>query len=116
MRGPSRHTTAKLTAASTVNESTLPGTSGEFSRDVNLQVDHAFLWWLIGTAQAGYGRDQYVGLGRADNRYFVSTGVTYKLNRLVQLKGTLRQDWLTSDTPGVAYEATSVLAGVRLQR
>jgi hypothetical protein len=109
-------TTAKLTAASTVNESTLPGTSGEFSRDVNLQVDHAFLWWLIGTAQAGYGRDDYVGLGRQDNRYFVSTGVTYKLNRLVQLKGTLRQDWLTSNTAGVAYEATSVLAGVRLQR
>ena len=109
-------TTARLTAASTVNESVLPGTSGAFSRDVNVQVDHAFRWWLIGTAQAGYGRDDYVGLGRQDNRYFISSGLTYKLNRLMQLKGTLRQDWLTSNTSGAAYAATSFLAGVRLQR
>ena len=108
-------TTAKLTAASTVNESVLPGTSGGFSRDANVQVDHAFRWWLIGTAQAGYGHDDYVGLDRHDNRYFVSAGMTYKLNRLMQLKGTLRQDWLTSNTSGVAYAATSFLAGVRLQ-
>jgi hypothetical protein len=109
-------TTAKLTAVSTINESIVAGTSGSFSRDVGLQVDHSFLWWLIGTAQAGYGRDQYVGLGRTDNRYFVSSSLTYKLNREVQLKGTLRQDWLTSNVSGVAYAATSFLAGVRLQR
>ena len=109
-------TTAKLTAASTVNESAVAGTSGEFSRDVNVQVDHAFRWWLIGTAQAGYGHDDYVGLGRQDNRYFVSAGATYKLNREMQLKGTLRQDWLDSNTAGAAYAATSFLAGVRLQR
>jgi hypothetical protein len=109
-------TTAKLTAVSTVNESIVAGTSGSLSRDVGVQVDHAFLWWLIGTAQAGYGRDQYVGLGRIDNRYFVSSSLIYKLNREVQLKGTLRQDWLTSNATGVAYAATSFLAGVRLQR
>ena len=94
----------------------MPGTSGSFSRDVNVQVDHAFRWWLIGTAQAGYGHDNYVGLGRQDNRYFILSGVTYKLNREIQLKGTLRQDWLTSNTSGAAYAATSFLAGVRLQR
>jgi hypothetical protein len=109
-------TTAKLTAVSTINESVVAGTSGSFSRDIGLQVDHSFLWWLIGTAQAGYGRDQYVGLGRTDNRYFISSSLTYKLNREVQLKGTLRQDWLTSNVSGVAYAATSFLAGVRLQR
>ncbi len=108
-------TTAKLTAASTVNESILPGTSGSFSRDVNLQVDHSFLWRLIGTVAAGYGHDDYVGLGRQDNRYFVSTGLTYKLSREMQLKGTVRQDWLTSNVSGVAYAATSFLTGVRLQ-
>lgn len=108
--------TARLNAASTVNESIVLGTSGSFSRDVNMQVDHAFRWWLIGTAQAGYGHDNYVGLGRQDNRYFILSGVTYKLNREIQLKGTLRQDWLTSNTSGAAYAATSFLAGVRLQR
>ena len=109
-------TTAKFTAASTVTESVVPGTSGEFSRDYNLQVDHAFLLWLIGTGQVGYGHDDYVGLGRQDNRYFASAGLTYKLSRDLQLKGTVRQDWLTSNVSGVAYDATSFLAGVRLQR
>ena len=109
-------TTAKFTAASTVTESVLPGTSGEFSRDFNLQVDHAFLLQLIGTGQVGYGHDDYVGLGRQDNRYFVSAGLTYKLSRDIQLKGTVREDWLTSNVSGVAYDATSFLVGVRLQR
>jgi hypothetical protein len=109
-------TTAKFTAATTVTESVVPGTSGEFSRDFNLEVDHAFLLWLVGTGQAGYGHDDYVGLGRQDNRYFVSGGLVYKLSRELQLKGTLRQDWLMSNVTGVSYEATSLLAGVRLQR
>jgi hypothetical protein len=109
-------TTAKLTAASSVNESIVPGTSGEFSRDFSLQVDHAFLTWLVGTLQLGYGQDDYVGLERFDNRYFVSSALTYKLNRDMQLKGTVRQDWLTSTATGVAYDATSVLLSLRLQR
>ncbi len=109
-------TTAKFTAATTVNDSTLQGVSGTFSRDFNIQVDHAFRLWLIGTLQVGYGNDQYVGLARDDNRYFVSGGLTYKLNREMQLKGTVREDWLRSNVSGVAYSATSFLIGLRLQK
>lgn len=109
-------TSAKFTATSVVNESILQGVSGAFSRDVSVQVDHAFRLWLIGTAQFGYGRDDYVGLSRNDNRYFASLGLTYKLNRVMQLKGTVREDWLNSNVQGVAYTATSVLLGLRLQR
>ncbi len=109
-------TTAKFTAASSVTESIVPGTSGEFSRAFNLEVDHAFLLWLIGTGQLGYEHDSYVGLGRQDNRYFISGGMIYKLSRELQLKGTVREDWLTSNVSGVAYDATTILAGVRLQR
>ncbi len=109
-------TTAKFTAASVVTESAVPGTSAEFSRDINVQVDHAFLLWIVGTGQVGYGHDDYVGLGRQDNRYFVSAGLTYKLSRELQLKGTVRQDWLTSNVSGVSYDATSFLFGIRLQR
>jgi hypothetical protein len=108
--------TAKFSATSVVSESILQGVSGEFSRDVSIQVDHAFRRWLIGTLQIGYGRDEYVGLARDDNRYFVSGGITYKLNREVQLKASVRQDWLTSTATGAAYDATSFLLGLRLQR
>jgi hypothetical protein len=109
-------TTAKFTAASAVADSILQGVSGAFSRDFNIQVDHALRRWLIATLQVGYGRDEYAGMARDDNRYFVSGGLTYKMNREIQLKATVRQDWLTSTATGAAYDATSFLLGLRLQR
>ena len=109
-------TSAKLTATSLVSESTVPGVSGELSRDVAIQVDHAFRRWLIGTLQVGYGQDNYVGEGRLDNRYFASVGMIYKLNRDIWLKTEVRQNWLQSNFSGASYQSTSVLAGVRLQR
>jgi hypothetical protein len=109
-------TSAKLTAASLVSESTVPGVSGELSRDVAIEVDHAFRRWLIGTLQVGYGQDNYVGEGRLDNRYFASVGMIYKLNRDIWLKTEVRQNWLNSNFSGASYQSTSVLAGVRLQR
>jgi hypothetical protein len=108
-------TTAKLSASSLVSESTVPGVSGELSRDVGLQVDHAFRRWLIGTLKLGYGQDDYVGEGRLDNRYFASVGMTYKLNRDIWLRTEVREDRLNSNFSGASYWATSVLAGVRLQ-
>jgi hypothetical protein len=109
-------TTAKLTATSQVYETVVDGASGEFSRDVNLQVDHAFRTWLIGTWKAGYGNDNYVGSGLTDNRYFTSIGLTYKFTRELQMRTELRQDWQTASQPGFAYTGTSVLLGLRVQR
>ena len=109
-------TSARLTAASVVNESILPGVSGGFSRDINLEVDHAFRRWLIGIAQLGYGRDDYVGITRDDNRYFAAIGMQYILNRSMSVKVQVRQDRLTSTATGVAYNSTSALLGLRLQR
>ena len=109
-------TSAKLTAASLVSELTVFGVSGELSRDLAIEVDHAFRRWLVGTLQVGYGQDNYVGEGRLDNRYFASVGMIYKLNRDIWLKTEVRQNWLQSNFSGASYQSTSVLAGVRLQR
>jgi hypothetical protein len=109
-------TSAKFTASSVVNESVLTGVSGSFSRDVNVQVDHAFRRWLIATAKLGYGHDDYVGLGRLDDRYFAAIGATYKFTRDLWLKGELRHDWLNSTEANTSYQATSFLLGLRLQR
>jgi hypothetical protein len=109
-------TTAKLTAASTVTESTVENVAGEFTRGLNLEVDHALRRWLIATGTIGYARDEYVGEPRDDNRYFASAGLTYIFNRTMQLKGVVRHDWLTSTATGVAYDSTSVMLTLRLQR
>jgi hypothetical protein len=109
-------TSAKFTASSVVNESTLTGVSGSFSRDVNVQVDHAFRLWLIATAKLGYGQDDYVGEQRIDNRCFAAIGATYKFTREFWLKVELRHDWLSSSQPNASYQATSFMLGLRLQR
>jgi hypothetical protein len=109
-------TTARLTASSLVNESILQNVSGTLSRDISIEVDHALRRWFVINGIVGYGRDEYVGLSRTDNRYFVSGGATYKLTRELSLKGELRQDWLTSNIADTSYTATSVLFTLRLQR
>ena len=113
---PTGLTTVRLGAVSQVYETTVVGASGEFSRDVNIEVDHAFRYWLIGILKAGYGNDQYVGSTLSDNRYFVSVGGVYKFNREVQMSAQVRQDWQTATQPTNAYTATTFLLGLHLQR
>ena len=109
-------TTAKLSAASSVGESTGPGVSGQLSRDIGLQVDHSFRRWLIGTIKIGFGLDDYVGMDREDKRYSAGVGLTYKLNRSVQIKGEFRQNWLHSNVAGTDYTSSVFLLGIRFQR
>jgi hypothetical protein len=109
-------TTVKLTASSSIAETTLAGVSGELSRDVGVQVDHAFRRWLIGNVKFGFGLDDYVGSSREDKRYSAGLGLTYKLNRSVHLKGEFRQDGLRSNVSGNDYEASVFMLGVRVQR
>ncbi|MFY9684701.1 MAG: outer membrane beta-barrel protein, partial [Pseudolabrys sp.] len=109
-------TAVKLVGRSTIGESTIPGVSGVLYRDIGLQVDHAFRRWLVGSLKFGFGVDDYVGNDRLDKRYSVGAGVTYKLNRSLQVKSEFRQDWLQSNAPGASYTASVVMLGLRVQR
>ncbi len=109
-------TTVKLTGKSSVGELTVPGVSGVLYRDVGLQVDHSFRRWLIGSVKIGFGLDDYVGMDREDKRFSAGVGLTYKLNRSIQIKGEFRQDWLRSNVTGSDYTASVFLLGVRFQR
>jgi hypothetical protein len=118
-------TTVKFTAASSIGEATIPNVPGVFYRDAGVQVDHAFRRWLIGTVKVGIGLDTYKDAvtgsngafsDRDDNRYSVGLGVTYKVDRSIQIKGEFRQDWLRSNVAGVDYTASTFLVGLRLQK
>jgi hypothetical protein len=109
-------TTAKLTAVTRADESRVPGVAGVFTREVALQVEHAFRRWLSATGKLLYGNDDYVGSPRDDNRYSASAALTYKLTRELWLKSEYRHDWLRSSTPGANYSADIFLVGVRAQR
>jgi hypothetical protein len=109
-------TNVKLTAATVAGETTVPGTAGILTRNAGIEVNHAFRRWLIGTAKFNFGYDDYVGSARKDDRYAISGAITYKLNRLMAVKGEVRQEWMRSSVPGVDYTATVFLLGLRLQR
>jgi hypothetical protein len=109
-------TNVKLTAQTVAGETTVPGTSGIFTRNAGVEVEHAFRRWLVGSVKFNYGFDDYVGSTRQDNRYSVAAALTYKLNRMMQLKGEIREEWLHSSAAGVDYAATVFLLGLRLQR
>ena len=98
-------TNVKLTAATVASETTVPGTAGVLTRNAGVEVEHAFRRWLIGAVKFSYGLDDYVGSTRKDDRYAVAGTLTYKLNRDVQVKAEVRQEWLRS-----------TIAGRRLQR
>jgi hypothetical protein len=108
-------TIVKLNAKTTAGESTLAGVAGVLSQDYAVQVDHAFRRWLIGTARLAYGRDDYIGSIREDDRYSASAGIIYKLTRSWQIKGELRQEWLKSNLPGNDYTASIAQVGLRWQ-
>jgi hypothetical protein len=130
-------TTVKFTASSTIAESAITGVPGVFYRDAGVQIDHAFRRWLIGTLKFGVGLDSYKGsitdpivpicdcvqsnpgsnvADRVDKRFSAGLGLTYKLDRMTQIKGEFRQDWLRSNVAGVDYTASTFLVGLRLQR
>jgi hypothetical protein len=139
-------TTVKFTAASSIEETSIAGVSGVFSRDVGVQVDHSFRRWLIGSVKLGFGLDSYQGsdtstgtsdgtltsaaplcdcvvsvpggtaADREDKRYSVGAGLTYKLNRMTQIKGEFRQEWLRSNVSGADYSASIFLLGLRFQK
>ena len=109
-------TKIKLTAQTVAGETTVPGTAGILTRNAGVEVEHAFRRWLIGAVKFNYGIDDYVGSARKDDRYAVAGTLTYKLNRMMALKGEVRQEWLNSTIPGVDYTATVLLVGLRLQR
>ncbi len=82
---------------------------------LGIEIDHSLRRWLIAFVKAGIGFDRYVGDIREDKRYSLGAGLTYKLNRMVQIKAEFRQDWLRSNVSNVDYAASIFLLGLRLQ-
>jgi hypothetical protein len=109
-------TTVKLAAATTADETTIPGVSGVFARDVTLQIDHAFRRWLIATLRFNVGFDEYVGSPRNDDRFALSAGIVYKLTREMAVRAEVRREWRNSNVAGNDFVSNVVLVGLRLQR
>ena len=113
---PTALTTVKLTAQSDVGESTLAGVSGALTRDYGTEIEHSFRRWLIGTLKLGYGTTTYQGaLDRRDQRVFAEGDIVYKLTRTVQVKASVRREWVRSNITSSNTDATVFMLGMRFQ-
>ena len=112
---PAKGTTILFATTSEIAETTVPGLSGTLQRDAIVQLAQQLDPQRTATFRAGYGRDQYFGSPRHDNRFFVSAGLTWKVSRMLQLNAELRQEWLHSNAPVVNNAATVATVGVRIQ-
>jgi hypothetical protein len=108
-------TTAKFYSTTSIDETTLPGTSGVLTHVYTVEVDHDFRRWLTAIGRFTWGNLDYQGDNRRDKIYTVSGDLIYKLNRNFWVKGTIRRDWLDSNIPGNSTASTVVMLGVRLQ-
>jgi hypothetical protein len=109
-------TTGRLFASTTAAESPLFLTSAVLTRQLGVEVNHAFRRWLIATTRFTVAHDIYAGDIRRDDRYAVSAALSYLLTRELALKGEYRYEWEHANVPGSNYVASIWLVGVRLQR
>ena len=109
-------TTGRLFASTTAAESPLFLTSAVLTRQLGVEVNHAFRRWLIATTRFTVAHDIYAGDIRRDYRYAVSAALSYLLTRELALKGEYRYEWEHANVPGSNYVASVWLVGVRLQR
>jgi hypothetical protein len=108
-------TTAKFYSTTSIDETTLPGTSGVLTHVYTVEVDHDFRRWLTGIGKFTWGTLDYQGDNRHDKIYSLEGDLVYKMTRNLWVKGSLRRDWLDSNIVGNSTNSTVVMLGVRLQ-
>lgn len=86
---PSSLTTVTAQAGRMINESSIPGSSGIESANIQISIDHELRRNVILNARGGFANDVYDGIDREDNRWTAAAGATYQVNRSVGVRGSI---------------------------
>jgi hypothetical protein len=108
-------TTVRLRASSTIDETTLPNSSGAISERASLEVQHDLRRNLSVIAGLGVGRTDYKGVYLKEDTLTASLKAEYKLTRSVVLRASFTHERLKSSSPGSDYSANTYLVGLRVQ-
>jgi hypothetical protein len=111
-------TTVTVSADRAVGDAADPRASGYLTTDVGAEVDHELRRNIILTAKVSYGRDEYKGIQRTDDRWNARIGATYLLNRNVGV--SIHYDYLDISSSGGdrinSYKVNQLLVSLVLQR
>jgi len=112
---PMRGTIVALNAATYVEGSTSPGSSGSLLHTGALRLERQMRSNLTGSLAFGASYRDYEGGGH-DLVLSGEAALTWWLNRYVGLTGRARHERQTSNLPGRDYETNSVFMGMTIQR
>jgi hypothetical protein len=113
---PSALTTVTLTGTTSLDETTLPNSSGALTRTAKLAIAHAFRRYLIATGSIGYSRSAYNGIGLTDELTSADLALEWRLTRSVAVRVRGAYEQLASNGTGRDYEAKLIEIGLRLRR
>jgi hypothetical protein len=106
-------TTVRLRAQTSVDETTIPFSSGILTRTARLEVQHDLRRNLSVTGLLGVSENDYKGVPLEEVTYTAGARVEYRLTRSVALRASFTHERLKSSTPGSDYSANTVLFGLR---
>ena len=80
---PSELTTVTLTAGRDVRASAITNSTSYTANDIMLRVDQELARNIIVSGSVGYGLDDYENIDREDERFAITLGAKYLINRLL---------------------------------
>lgn len=109
-------TNVRLDVASTIDETTIVGSSGAFTRRAGVEVTHDLRRNVRLTGALAFARTDYDGIDLTEDLFSASIRADYKLNRNLVLRASYAHERLESTALGSDYSSNVYLLGVRLQR
>jgi hypothetical protein len=113
---PRRDTMFALTSQTSFSGSTTGGQNGAIVHDLNLAISKQVNDRLSLNANAGVMINRQDDGSRTDVEWTIGTGFNYWVNRFMAFTGSVDHVTQQSTTAASAYDATTVMAGIKLQR
>ena len=113
---PTELTTVTFDASTALNPSVDLASSGSVTRDGSVEVAYAWRRNVTFTGNASIGNERFQGTGQVDNTYDLGAGVTWKINRGLQLTAGYVHEWLVSTDATTDYQSDAVKVELRAQR
>ena len=108
-------TSISFRAATSFDETTVPGASGTESRSLTLEVSHALLRNLTITGALSYLNTDYVGVPITENTLAETLKAEYHLSRTLVATASFDHERLNSTLAGASFGQNVALVGLRWQ-
>jgi len=109
-------TTVKLYGDSSIQDSTVAGSSGFLSDTVGISVDHELLRNLLLGAKLSHTWDDFEGVNREDETLRLQLSADYFVNRNLGLFAKYEYADRDSNTATNSYDQNVIMVGARLQQ